>query len=105
MTKYDREKLYEAVWSTPMQKLAKQLRDLRRGFGQGVLETHGPTARGGFWAKKAAGKPGDDGPVASIYRDSLGRSVKGILDTMQPSLDQLIQITRTLAHDYDFVRV
>ena len=24
---------------------------------------------------------------------------------MQPSLDQLIQITRTLAHDYDFVRV
>ena len=25
--------------------------------------------------------------------------------TMQPSLDQLIQITRTLGHDYDFVRV
>ena len=25
--------------------------------------------------------------------------------TMQPSLDQLIQITRTLAHDYDFVRI
>ena len=24
---------------------------------------------------------------------------------MQPSLDQLIQITRTLAHDCDFVRV
>ena len=24
---------------------------------------------------------------------------------MQPTLDQLIQITRTLAHDYDFVRV
>ena len=24
---------------------------------------------------------------------------------MQPSLDQLIQITRTLAHDDDFVRV
>ena len=24
---------------------------------------------------------------------------------MQPSLDQLIQITRTLGHDYDFVRV
>ena len=24
---------------------------------------------------------------------------------MQPSLDQLIQITRTLAHDNDFVRV
>ncbi len=24
---------------------------------------------------------------------------------MQPSLDQLLQITRTLAHDYDFVRV
>jgi len=24
---------------------------------------------------------------------------------MQPSLDQLIQITRTLAHDYDFVRI
>ncbi len=24
---------------------------------------------------------------------------------MQPSLDQLFQITRTLAHDYDFVRV
>ena len=29
----------------------------------------------------------------------------GILNTMQPSLDQLIQITRTLAHDDDFVRV
>ena len=26
-------------------------------------------------------------------------------DVMQPSLDQLIQITRTLTHDYDFVRV
>ncbi len=24
---------------------------------------------------------------------------------MQPSLEQLIQIARTLAHDYDFVRV
>jgi hypothetical protein len=31
--------------------------------------------------------------------------VNGILNTMQPSLDQLIQITRTLAHDDDFVRV
>ena len=29
----------------------------------------------------------------------------GILNTMQPSLDQLIQICRTLAHDDDFVRV
>ena len=24
---------------------------------------------------------------------------------MNPSLDQLIQVTRTLAHDYDFVRI
>ena len=30
--------------------------------------------------------------------------MRGILNTMQPSLDQL-QITRTQTHDYDFVRV
>ena len=32
-------------------------------------------------------------------------TVRGILNTMQPSLDQLLQIIRTLAHDDDFVRV
>ena len=38
-------------------------------------------------------------------RDVLTGTRSGILNTMQPSLDQLIQITRTLAHDDDFVRV
>ena len=64
-----------------------------------------PRPGGGSGQRRQRGSLWDDGPVASIYRDSLGRSVKGILDTMHPSLDQLIQITRTLAHDYDFVRV
>ena len=32
-------------------------------------------------------------------------AVRGILIPMQPSLDQLTQTARTLAHDYDFVRV
>ncbi len=31
--------------------------------------------------------------------------MRGILNPMQPSLDQLIQIARTLAHDDDFVRI
>ncbi len=38
-------------------------------------------------------------------RDVLTGTRSGILNTMQPSLDQLIQIVRTLAHDDDFVRV
>ncbi len=38
-------------------------------------------------------------------QDSLTGTGGGILIPMQLSLDQLIQITRTMAHDYDFVRV
>ena len=45
------------------------------------------------------------GNVALNCQDSLTGTDSGILNTMQPSLDQLIQITRTLAHDDDFVRV
>ena len=45
------------------------------------------------------------GNVALNRQDSLARTVSSILNTMQPSLDQLIQICRTQAHDYDFVRV
>ncbi len=47
----------------------------------------------------------DDGPGCLDHPDSLAGTDSGILNTMQPSLDQLIQITRTLAHDDDFVRV
>ena len=43
--------------------------------------------------------------MALNCQDSLTGTGSGILNTMQPSLDQLIQITRTLAHDDDFVRV
>ena len=52
-----------------------------------------------------SGRRAAAGNVALNRQDSLTGTGSGILNTMQPSLDQLIQITRTLAHDDDFVRV
>jgi len=51
-----------------------------------------------------SGRRAAAGNVALNRQDSLTGTGSGILNTMQPSLDQLIQITRTLAHDDDFVR-
>ena len=46
-----------------------------------------------------------NGQTATSGGDRLTGTLPGILIPMQSSLDQLIQITRTLAHDYDFARV
>ncbi len=47
----------------------------------------------------------DDGPGFLDHPDSLAGTESGILNPMQPSLDQLIQICRTQVLDQEFVQV
>jgi hypothetical protein len=54
--KYDRNKLYEEVWSEPMQKLAKKYNLSDVGLAKICKKLKIPLPGRGYWAKKAAGK-------------------------------------------------
>jgi hypothetical protein len=55
--RYDREKLYEQVWSTPVHILAKEYGLSDRGLAKVCSRLRIPVPGRGYWAKRAAGKP------------------------------------------------
>lgn len=51
-----RQELYDRVWTTPIDRLSRELRLSGRGLGK-LCERHGiPVPPRGYWAKKGAGK-------------------------------------------------
>ena len=44
-SRYDREKIYEEIWSEPIQRVAKKIRHIRRWVGKGLQEAKYSTAR------------------------------------------------------------
>ena len=57
LARYNRDQLYEQVWSMPMQQLAKQYGISDVGLAKACKLMRIPLPGRGYWAKKAAGKP------------------------------------------------
>jgi len=62
MLLYNREQLYEDVWSFPMSKLAEKYGVSDRALAKACRKLHVPVPTMGHWNKIAAHKPGDDKP-------------------------------------------
>jgi ankyrin repeat protein len=57
MRRYDRQKIYDEIWSEPMQHVAKRYGMSDVGFAKICKKLQIPRPGLGYWAKKAAGKP------------------------------------------------
>lgn len=80
---YDRERLYDEVWSTPMSRLCKSYGVTDTGLKKACLRLNVPLPGRGHWAKVAAGKsfakpalpPANDARAAPPPRKALGAAV------------------------------
>jgi hypothetical protein len=57
MSHYDREKLYEEIWSEPMIRVAKRYNLSDVGLAKVCRKLNIPRPGRGYWEKKGAGKP------------------------------------------------
>jgi len=57
MSRYDREKIYEEIWSEPMIKVAKRYNISDVGLAKVCRKLNIPRPGRGYWEKKEAGKP------------------------------------------------
>src|SRR5262249_3148828 len=57
VSKYDREKIYEEIWSEPIQRVAKRYEISNVGIGKICRKLNTPGPGCGYWAKGAEGKP------------------------------------------------
>lgn len=57
LTRYNREELYEKVWTMPMLKLAKEHRVSNVALAKTCRNLHIPVPGHGYWSKKAANRP------------------------------------------------
>jgi len=62
MLRYNREQLYEDVWSFPMSSLANKYEVSDRALAKACRKLHVPVPTMGHWNKIAAHKPGDHKP-------------------------------------------
>lgn len=56
-SRYDREKIYEEIWSEPIQRVAKRYDISDVGLAKVCKRLNIPRPGRGYWAIKAAGKP------------------------------------------------
>ena len=56
-SRYDREKIYEEIWSEPIQRVAKRYEISDVGLAKVCKKLNIPRPGRGYWAMKAAGKP------------------------------------------------
>jgi hypothetical protein len=56
-SRYDREKIYEEIWSEPIQRVAKRYDISDVGLAKVCRKLNIPRPGRGHWAVKAAGKP------------------------------------------------
>jgi hypothetical protein len=56
-SRYDRQNIYDEIWSEPIQHVAKRYGMSDVGFAKICKKLNIPRPRLGYWAKKAAGKP------------------------------------------------
>jgi hypothetical protein len=57
MTRYNRQKIYEEIWSEPIQHVAKRYGISDVGLAKVCKKLNIPRPGRGYWAIKAAGKP------------------------------------------------
>ena len=56
-SRYDREKIYEEIWSEPIQRVAKRYDISDVGLAKVCKKLSIPRPGRGYWDMKAAGKP------------------------------------------------
>jgi len=56
-SKYDRKKIYDEIWSEPIQHVAKRYNISDVGLAKVCRKLNIPRPGRGYWAIKAAGKP------------------------------------------------
>ena len=56
-SRYNREKIYEEIWSEPIQHVAKRYNISDVGLAKVCRKLNIPRPGRGYWAMKAAGKP------------------------------------------------
>lgn len=61
--RYDRQKIYDEIWSEPIQHVAKRYGMSDVGFAKVCKKLRIPLPGLGYWAKKAAGKPVPNQPA------------------------------------------
>jgi len=61
-SRYDREKLYEQVWTLPLRTLAREYGVSDVALAKACRKLHVPLPGRGYWAKKAANQPVEERP-------------------------------------------
>src|SRR5688572_18157977 len=72
-----RDELYDAVWSTPVQTLAKQFGISDVAFAKRCKNQNVPRPPRGYWAKVAAGKKPRKIPLPPSSEEVLAKLVRG----------------------------
>jgi hypothetical protein len=67
---YDREKLYDAVWRSPMREIAKLYGISDVGLAKTCRKLFIPLPGRGYWAKKAASQPVPPRPLLPLVRNA-----------------------------------
>ena len=68
MSRYDRQDLYERVWSVPMVKLQKELGISGCALSERCERLHIPVPGPGYWQKKRANKPVEPRPPLPVVQ-------------------------------------
>ncbi len=104
----ERQKLYNEVWATPMQKLAKHYGLSDRGLAKICLKLNIPVPPRGYWAKKASGQkviqaklpPLKEGQRDHLYFHQLGLKpvdpTEGAFKEFEKRPENLIRVKSTV---------
>ena len=104
MLLYNREQLYDDVWSFSMSKLADKYGVSDRALAKACRKLHVPVPTMGHWNKIAANKPGDDKPplppvgiARSTIRQKSRVHSRGEAASLVQQIDDQLQIGRLLS--------
>jgi len=103
MLLYNREQLYEDVWSFPMSSLANKYGESDRALANACRKLHVPVPTFGHWNKVAAHKHGDDKPplptvriAPPMIRQETCVHSRGDADSLVQQINDQLQIGQTL---------
>jgi hypothetical protein len=98
MARYDREKLYEEVWSLPMQQVARGYGVSDVAIGKTCRNLYIPVPGRGYWAKRAAHQPIEPRPPLPVIQTSSqpseGRPQQVVTKTASAALPQASPLKR-----------
>ena len=95
MARYNREELYEKVWTLTMQKVAKEYGVSDVAIGKVCRKLYIPVPGTGYWNKKAANQPVEPRPPLPVIQTrsqpSEGRPQRAVTKTASAGLPQAVR--------------